>query len=413
MIVALKEEINVHMETITSLQSSPNDGGDCTGLHDDPNSSKPEVPCCAGLKKALNNWDGRWYYRCENPCWDVVCDEKEVLFTKVENHTKYACGKATYEHERNTLVCYPRTGKYTPKTHLPVVFYNRDSNGWLDPNKTYPNESWKNKIDPGNRKWLKTMAEQCLITIAPMTQEKGNKKGTIDHDLCNQNHDSLLAYEFLKNKTDPGWEKWGITSDVKPDWNRIAAAGLSAGGHHTPSLQMLFGQEHDIKMKAVLIGHGGSKDKKEALPGKYKSDLVRCLKKGNGKWCDDVPALFLTATDDTTVNYTHTENWYKILTGQKTPNSRAHVQNAVYAQVKTGNHLEPTDPARGIFNDYSARFLACHLYKDEKKIPEVSKEACAWIYGGLGKKNICNSAEVKALALDTVHLFYNGNEICY
>merc|ERR1711935_112644 len=102
---------------------------------------------------------------------------------------KYACGPPTYTDERNTLVCHPTTNPFKKVT--PVVLFNRDSNGWLSKDVVYG--SWRDKVDPGNRNWLKTMAEQCLIVIAPMTlQGYGNPlnpsypgdQGTIDNRLC-------------------------------------------------------------------------------------------------------------------------------------------------------------------------------------------------------------------------------------
>jgi len=353
--IALKEEL-----ALTLLD-------DCTGENIDPWATGGYKKCCTGLYQVLEGKP----YRCES-C-QVKCEVKQV-------DKEYACGPG-----RKTLVCYPTKGV---TGQVPVVFYNRDSTGWV------------NYLNPGNIKWLTKMAAQCLITIAPETSNIHTKAPDCLHD-----HDSALAFEFLSMRK--GWEKWGITSDVTPDWSRIAAAGLSSGAHHIPGLQIYMGETHHIKMKAVLYGHGGSLDKKEAPKKKYKSDLHRCLK--NSTWCDDVPAMFLTSTDDETVDPSYTLNWYKKLIDPP------RVQHAVYAEVPTGGHLEPVENkgTLGVFNDYTTRFLACHLYD---KVSTRSQVACAWIYGGGTKEkpDICKSDAVGKLVAQNGgrHLFYNGNKKC-
>ena len=407
-------------------QSSPNDGSGCSGRGEDPfrNGKEHKVPCCEGFEQELKDWNntGQQSYRCEptsTPKSDPPC-QATCVAKKVDE--KYACGDPTYDQTQNTWVCYPTgvTGQ------VPVVFYNRDSNGWV-----------KGELDAGNKKWLKKMAEQCLITIAPMTlqkhynREKMSKQDKLQDTLCKQDHDSFLAFDFLHNNQN--WsKKWGIT-DVTPDWTRIAAAGQSSGAHHIPRFQMLMGGV-GIKMKAVLYGHGGSPDKDQTYPPHtpnkklevHRTDLDKCFKDldPEGKsWCDNVPAMFLTASNDGEVNHASTYNWYLILTGQKLNvdgSKKVHVQNAVYAQVPGkpkphNNHMEPIEQDGGAFNDYAARFLACHLYDAHST---RSLEACAWIYK-TKNKTMCNSKAVEAL-VDTGgvngkkgrHLFHDGNKIC-
>ena len=399
-------------------QSSP---ASCVPEGHDPYDPREKGGCCPGLEETLKDWNntGEQSYRCEptptptsdSLCSDVVCEAKEVIFSGDDK--KYACGNPA-NTTGNTLVCYPKKGK--PKHHLPVVFYNRDSGGWTESSPYYSNK--------GNRAWLTTMAEQCLITIAPMTLQHNPPTNK-----CKHNHDSFLAFDFLL-KNQNNWNvTWGI-KDVTPDWKRIAVAGQSSGAHHLPRLQKLMGEsKYKKRMKAVLYGHGGSF---ESDKPKYKPDLNECLR-SKDKWCDDIPAMFLTATNDNDVPNERTFHWYQKLTHPRTGvddtgvdgSTKVPVTNAVYAQVPgkhdENNHMEPIYPGGGAFNDYAARFLACHLYKGakDKKSSTRSLEACAWIYGGNGKLNICNSTEVKDL-VDTGgvngkkgrHLVYDGRKMC-
>merc|ERR1711865_52981 len=323
-------------------------------------------------------------YRCES-C-QVKCEVKQV-------DKEYACGPG-----RKTLVCYPTKGV---TGQVPVVFYNRDSDGW-------------DRHDFGNRRWLTKMAAQCLITIAPETLQTATK-GTTEYSLCKSDHDSVLAFEFLSQRK--GWKQWGITSDVTPDWSRIAVAGQSSGAHHLPRLQKYMGDHHNIMMKAVLYGHGGSPDTDTQYPHKtkterYREDLDKCLNVTltPGKWCDTVPAMFLTSTNDDEVNHASSFNWYKILTGQKisAKGNEGHVQKAVFAKTP-GPHMEPA--GTGVFNDYTVRFMACHLYEgsaEGSKQSKLSQVACDWIYGDGTKEkpDICNSKAVENIVAQ------NGGRHC-
>jgi len=318
----------------------------------------------------------------------VICEDKRIDET-------YTCGPTT-----DTKVCYPKT---TPSglTKLPVVFYNRDSWGW----------GGGPDYRAGTISWLTEMAEQCLIVIAPMTPQKDTTP--TNDDKCKRDHDLLLAYNYIKipeNWSGKGSNRWNILR-VTPDWESVGAAGQSSGAHHLPWFQREFGEERvnesdkkTKKLKAVLYGHGGGTQKE----GKMRTDLPKCL--ADTKWCDGVPAFFLTSTDDTQVHPSGTYGWYQKLTGQDTAGGKPHVQHVVYAQVKQltndppqWGHMEPVTPhsyhggeyggGYGVLNTYTAKFMACHLYSDTNQA-NIHEEACAWIYGSSdgSRGNICETA---------------------
>ncbi|KAL7549702.1 hypothetical protein ACHAWF_012960 [Thalassiosira exigua] len=235
------------------------------------------------------------------------------------------------------MVYYPDPTKpRAVQGDFPVVLFHRGSSGW----QASPD---------GYDKWLKSMAQQCLIVIAPMT-------GPETSDLCKRDRDLATAYTFAKLN----WSRWKI--DATPNINVVGAGGHSAGAHHLPRFQMDFG----FKLSAAMYSHGGGR-----------RDLGECLAKPNSK-CEGVPAFFLTTLLDgidelNPVSPEGTLDWYEKLAPT--------TDHAIFAKLGDGKHMEPLETGR--LNDYTARFFACHLYKDghSGEHSDRKREACSWLYG--------------------------------
>jgi len=224
------------------------------------------------------------------------------------------------------------------------------------------------------------MAEQCLIVIAPMTRGDNSRKAS-----CQTNEDLITAYHDAQDNWKAAWNIQAVT----PNWDRIGAAGHSAGAHHLPTFQMLFYKKYTKRINAVMFSHGGSHDDKTDKKH-YKPDLNNCLTwnnatAGDGKSiCAGVPAFFLTAPKDNKVYPEWTKNWYTKLTKV--------VKHVVYVEANSAyyGHDEPTHLRKsggyGILNAYTGRFLACHLYESGT----TKSEACDYIYGNSSSKAICS-----------------------
>ena len=161
-----------------------------------------------------------------------------------------------------------------------------------------------------------------------------------------------------------------------------------------------------------MYSHGGSPD--DAISKHYKPDLDHCLTSENAKdsegrsVCAGVPAFFLTASKDTTVDPRYPYNWFMKLTNEmkKHPNE---VDQAVFVAVENGTHMEPVKKGEGVLNVYTARFLACHLY--DQGTPR-SKKACSYINndpskGLCNKKNTSQPCEVINFPLKKYHFCDN------
>lgn len=120
--------------------------------------------------------------------------------------TNYKCG---YKATDATLIYQPTEaigGGY------PVVLFHPGSSGFRGENEA------------GYVEWARKMAGQCLTVIIPKTcttfPTDPNISGFQDEDLCKEDYDLKLAYD---------WVSKGVNLD------RIALMGHSAGGHHSKS----------------------------------------------------------------------------------------------------------------------------------------------------------------------------------
>ena len=118
--------------------------------------------------------------------------------------TNYKCG---YKETDETLIYQPTDG-----IGHPVVFFHPGSSGFRGENEA------------GYVEWARKMAGQCLTVIIPKTcttfPTDPNISGFQDEDLCKEDYDLKLAYD---------WVSKGVNLD------RIALMGHSAGGHHSKS----------------------------------------------------------------------------------------------------------------------------------------------------------------------------------
>ena len=78
---------DAHLRGQRSLETTDDNGGDCTGVDEDPCPDRDkdpwaciEVPCCAGLEEQLNNWDqdGYYYYKCMDKDASKPIPKKEL-----------------------------------------------------------------------------------------------------------------------------------------------------------------------------------------------------------------------------------------------------------------------------------------------------------------------------------------------
>ena len=293
----------------------------------------------------------------------------------------YQCSDTDNKPTRTTYVCYPTSGTVT--TNFPVVLFQRGSSGWF------------NKHSSHYESWMKKIAEQCLVVIAPMTSGQYSYNLTTPEAFsprakaCATDVDLITAYSDAQDN----WKNWTKADhkDTKPNWNRTGAGAHSAGAHHLPTFQMLFYQKYNRTIQAVVYSHGGSPDfdPDDAISKHYKPDLDNCLTWKNAKdsegqsVCAGIPAFFLTASKDKTVDPRYPYNWFMKLTNEmvKRPNE---VDQAVFVAVKDGTHMEPVK--KGVLNVYTARFFACHLY--DQGTPR-SKKACSYINND-PSKGLCN-----------------------
>jgi len=294
------------------------------------------------------------------PC-EVKCAEHSI------HVGGYECSDTDNKPTRTTYVCYPTSGIVTD---VPVVLFQRGSSGFDAHPLHY-------------KSWMERIAKQCLVVIAPMTSGqysyRQDKPLSPRAKACATDVDLITAYEDAHDN----WKIWmGVDDeDTKPNWNRVGAGAHSAGAHHLPTFQMLFYQKYKRRTQAVVYSHGGSPDfgnPDNAISKHYKPDLDRCLNWENatdseGSVCAGIPAFFLTASGDKTVNPSYSYNWFMKLSN-KMVERPDEVDQAVFVAVKKGTHMEPVET--GVLNVYTARFLACHLYDHGTT---RSKKACSYI----------------------------------
>jgi len=266
-----------------------------------------------------------------------------VASTEVYVDQFYTCG-SNFTNTR-TKIYYP-TGQSgnDKKKRFPVVFFARGSGGYVS----------GSKYENGYNDWLENIAEQCLIVIAPMTgRAKSNEPESFQNYKCFEDYDLMIAYEWTKHNR--AFLESNIFDGTKHavDIERVGIIGHSGGGHHIPSLQANY---HIPNVQGVVFSHGGSD-----LPLNY-------------WWPADhnVASMFLTASQDTNV-VLNADVWKWYQANKERGNSHYHT---VFAST-SGGHMEPVAKYGKVFDAWTGRFLACHLYTFGTR----KEETCSRFYG--------------------------------
>ena len=237
----------------------------------------------------------------------------------------YTCG--SNQGATNTNVYYPNI---CLSKACPLVLFERGSGGW----------NINDNYDP----WLKAIAEQELIVIAPTTSANNATTDPTAVTLCKHDKDLRIAYDWATLNP--------LHLKAKVDFDHIGVAGHSAGGKHIPTF-IYDNKDISGNIKVALLSHGAK-------------DITNTTKKDSMK---DIPSMFTTSAGDTRVLPNDVKSWFDTLPYDKYgPN--------IFVNLASGCHGEPhgdnsfdRDPDYCVdkssktyqLSHHTGYFLACHL----------------------------------------------------
>ena len=249
--------------------------------------------------------------------------ENKVSFKLEHIDRYYSCGSTWH---KKTAIYYPNNSDNNGKSY-PVVLFARGSGGWKD------------DYEP----WLKSIAEQDIIVIAPeasiSTPAHEAIHASVNITLCKEDADLEYALEWaLKNP-----DKLGAT----PDWSRIGVVGHSQGAKHIPTFIDTY---TDHKISAAVLSHDGGDNLKMEHAHLH-----------------GVPSFFITSKNDKIQKKatTKVKDFYN-----KAP------QPKLYAELLHGGHGEPHgENCKNSYcyqlSKYTGHFLACYLSHTESSCEKI------------------------------------------
>ncbi|OEU07988.1 hypothetical protein FRACYDRAFT_250208 [Fragilariopsis cylindrus CCMP1102] len=201
----------------------------------------------------------------------------------------YSCGSTWH---KKTAIDYPNNSDNNGKSY-PVVLFARGSGGWSDDYKP----------------WLRSIAEQDLIVIAPeasiSTPAHEAIYASVNITRCKEDGDLEYALEWaLKNP-----DRLGAT----PDWSRIGVVGHSQGAKHIPTFIFMndkiqkkattkvkdfYNTAPHPKLYAELLhgGHGEQHGENCSKPycyqlGKYTGHFLACYLSHTKSSCEKIKGI--------------------------------------------------------------------------------------------------------------------------